>query len=953
MNLNLTRLCGFCLPVLSLVLTSVSAQRGSNPAPLIAAAADADRNGEVSTSEWTAFLASFQAGQDGALNRAIVKARLVMPALDRSGDGALVLGDLLQIFTALDSDGDGSLQSSEVGGGGRRGGRRRGGGGNNLVNGVVTEAADADTDGSVSAAEWSSFLAALPGGPTDPIPPTTVAEWIKKAEANIPEDRTAFTTATYLLTLDSNLDVDRNGAVTAADLDQALTNLDQNADRTLQTGEINPPAAARGRGGARGQRGGGRRGQRGGGGRGQRGGGWGRVTKESKAMPPLMPWQRNLDDALAMVAATGKPLLIAVNMDDEPASEGLAWARYRNPEFVQLASGFIPVLASPDQRNPREYDDHGRRIADWRFGRLLNSEHIDIEPILFERYFQGQRVAPRHLAIDKDGKVLFDIYLSNDLTIIDTALRDHGKPDGRGPQPAVESLDVDTLLRSPDAAHRDRLEEMFSTVDETTRASLAARALTGSVHHPELLRLALRDPSVGVRHQAVRTIAQRPDRTPLQMFPEVIRAADGDPALGSLLVDALHRMGTSTADEDTRARARVLRQHLLGFHLRSGLIDLTTWNTALQSASRSDEPPLASVDLDELGDRLDNLQQQRRTAADDHAINLEIAAATMRYARVVLEQGGDPTFHLEDVTSAARRATSAATPNGTALGYLAWASHLAGRPEDAGTFAAQALPHLLESAGTPMVAEVLNAFAFSRTKALYDAMGQGLDWPSSWVADIHAAYEALVRHPNCTEAQIISYLNWLNALETYAPQPAVLSRALELFPISGDIHEQLRFQVLRDAGARALEQTYARMTPSRENRSTIGWFAGLASLVAAEQDVQNQQPDDALATYERSIQQFQAAIEESPNFAASANHYVCLAKVGRGRLFMSTKQWGLAIEEVRDGIALSPTSATTADGSGQTPTDTAKALHSALAQAGLETEASTFQEAVSSLGVIF
>ena len=677
------------------------------------------------------------------------------------------------------------------------------------------------------------------------------------------------------------------------------------------------------------------------------------MTEESRAMPPLMPWQRNLEDALAMVQATGKPLLICVNMDGEPASEGLAWARYRNPEFVQLASGFIPLLASPDRRNPREYDDRGRRIPDWRFGRLINSEHIDIEPTLFERYFQDQRVAPRHLGIDKDGKMLFDIYLSNDLTIIDTALREHGKPDARGSQPSLESLDVDTLMRSPDAAHRDRLEDLFSMADESTRAGLAERALTGSVHHPEILRLALRDPSAGVRHQAVRTIAQRPDRAPLELFPEVLRAAAGDPALDSLLVEALHRLGSGTSNEGIRARAQRLQRSLLGFHLRSGLVDLGSWKATLQSASKIVEPPLDQVDLDALGDRLDELQRLRRTATDDRAISLEIAAMTMRYARVVLQQGGDPTFHLDDVTSSARRATSAAAPDGVALGYMAWASHLAGRPEDAGNFAAQALPHLLESAGDPMVAEVLNAFAFSRTKALYDAMGQGSDWPGSWIADIHAAYEALINHPNCTEEQIISYLNWLNALEAYAPQPAVISRGLELFPVSGDLHEQLRFQILRDAGARALEDAYAGMTPTLENRSTLRWFAGLASLMAAERHVQNQALEEAFATYERSVDEFRASIEESPNFAASANHYVCLAKVGRGRLFTTQKQWGLAIEEIRDGIALSPTTATTADGTGQTPTDAAKALHAALAQAGLETEAREFQNAVSLLGVIF
>ena len=63
-----------------------------------------------------------------------------------------------------------------------------------------------------------------------------------------------------------------------------------------------------------------------------------------------MPWQRNLEDALAVVERTGKPLLICVNMDDEPASESLAWRRYRDPAFVELANGFVPLHGAAARR---------------------------------------------------------------------------------------------------------------------------------------------------------------------------------------------------------------------------------------------------------------------------------------------------------------------------------------------------------------------------------------------------------------------------------------------------------------------------------------------------------------------------------------------------------------------------------------------------------------------------
>ena len=115
--------------------------------------------------------------------------------------------------------------------------------------------------------------------------------------------------------------------------------------------------------------------------------------------PPLVPWQRDLDDALALSRETGKPLLVCVNTDGEPASESLAARRYRDPAFVALMEAFVPVIASPDMHVTRTHDSRGRRVPCSRFGRVTCDEHIAIEPLVFERWFEGTRVAPRHLAV--------------------------------------------------------------------------------------------------------------------------------------------------------------------------------------------------------------------------------------------------------------------------------------------------------------------------------------------------------------------------------------------------------------------------------------------------------------------------------------------------------------------------------------------------------------------------
>ena len=118
-------------------------------------------------------------------------------------------------------------------------------------------------------------------------------------------------------------------------------------------------------------------------------------AEEAKAKPPLIPWQRTLADALALVEVTQKPLLICVNIEGEMASERLAGFQYRDPEFAALASGFVPVLVSPDRRNPRDHDGHGRRIVDTKFGRLVHDEHITMDTQVYDAYFGGRRIAPR------------------------------------------------------------------------------------------------------------------------------------------------------------------------------------------------------------------------------------------------------------------------------------------------------------------------------------------------------------------------------------------------------------------------------------------------------------------------------------------------------------------------------------------------------------------------------
>ena len=180
-------------------------------------------------------------------------------------------------------------------------------------------------------------------------------------------------------------------------------------------------------------------------------------------------------------------------------------------------------MASPDRHRSRDHDGRGARVLDPRFGRITDQEHIDVEPELYERYFRGNRVAPRHVGVAPDGTILFDIYLVNDLAVIDRALAEHGRHDTALPDPTT--LDEAGLLASPDAAARALLEARFlAAADEAERVRLTALALepTSPVKHPEIVRMALRDPSRAVRGQALAAFAGAIEALPIDLVPDAL-----------------------------------------------------------------------------------------------------------------------------------------------------------------------------------------------------------------------------------------------------------------------------------------------------------------------------------------------------------------------------------------------------------------------------------------------
>ncbi len=607
---------------------------------------------------------------------------------------------------------------------------------------MLATAADTDHDGAVSAQEWQAFVAGL-GADED---------------GKLDRDRVK---AKLLLPA---LDADRNGSLERSEL----------APRQ-------PAQRPRGRGG------------------------FGEVSAADRARPPLIAWQRSLDDAWALVQTTKKPLLICVNMDGETASESLAWKRYRDPDFAALTRGFVCVLASPDRHTARDHDDQGRRLVDPRFGRLVCSEHIDIEPALYDRFFDGRRVAPRHVGVAPDGTVLFDIYLVNDLGVIDDALKAHGKVDVAMPDPA--SMDEAALLASPAAGVRDALEARFAASSDADRARLAGLAIVAGreVRHPELVRLALRDPVAAVRAAGAAALASAGDARELDLAREAFRVAFGDARATKALLAWLERATKSAANDDLRKQAT--QEHALqaGLAARSTILDVAAWSTAL-SRGKPPEPPAAPGERDALDEQLGDISRAHGKG-DDAALDVEAARLTLRYAEATRAAGDDPTFLFDDAIAAAKRAMDAGSEDPWAPAVAASASFQIGQGDAALAFAVRALPGLIAHASSRLAMDVLALFARLRTQTIYDAMRAGNAIDAAQVSDVRAAYQVLFRHAASGEEQLAAGLDWLDVVGGWGLEAELVRDALRRFPTSPAIHERLRGQILRDEGAAALERT--------------------------------------------------------------------------------------------------------------------------------------------------
>ncbi len=660
---------------------------------------------------------------------------------------------------------------------------------------------------------------------------------------------------------------------------------------------------------------------------------WPAPTAEDWAKPVLITFQRTWEDAKAVSKATGKAILLCINMDGEIASEHYAGIRYRQPEICALYEPYVAVIASTYRHNPRDYDDQGRRILCPRFGSVTCGEHIAIEPILYELFLDEERVAPRHIMVELDGTETYDVYYANDTASVFKAIEEgitkrkiQPKAIVRGDRSMVERV------ASPDIVDRLAVENAYQKGDQDLRRKLLAAAKNeGGTAPLDLLRLAVFGLDVDLAKQARAALAKSEARGATDLVADALRVPM-DKSERDSLIGALTRLG----ENSPRARwLAVVHQGLAG---DSGALDLDAWTRA----SREYVPSAMESDIAELEAK----QRQRRGTYSAHPLDgeagIELAEASLAFALKArkdydygIQMSRAVALHMfEDARISAERAAKQNATPWRVNTVLALSSYYRGDKETAYRHAEAAVKELPPGEPGWNAMAVLTVFAEGRFKAIKKAARANEKWPSWWLTDLEAAYTALLHHPLSSDSQVIWHhdlLEWLGARNRAL---VVIEAGLKRFPASPALHQRLRMSLLRTKGVREMQAVYEDLLDVESPDINIVWYAGYASIVAADSFRRRGWQAPALVAYDRAIELYDQASQANPAWKESADRTVALALAAKARLAYERKDDEAATADILASFKRAPAAAGTKDDLGITPAATAQMLMARLVKAG-------------------
>lgn len=646
---------------------------------------------------------------------------------------------------------------------------------------------------------------------------------------------------------------------------------------------------------------------------------WYAPTAADWEKPPLIRWQRTWDDAVRLSQQTKKPILVCVNMDGEIASEHYAGVRYRDPEVAKLFEPYVCVMASVYRHNPRDYDDQGRRIPCPRLGCVTCGEHIALEPLVYAKFLDGKRISPRHIMVELDGSEVYDVFYTWDVkSVLDSLENGIKEREIQAPPIVKGDRSLKERIESPDSADREAVEAEFAEASEELKARMLELGIGAGDKVPlELLRQAAYGLDPDLARRAREGMKQSSDLLAVELIADTLR---GPLAAGERtgLVDALDRF----ADRSTRARTLATAHR--GLDSGSSAIDGKKWQSVLVGPAYSGIADVAA-------------QASQRDAAlaqqpDDPNARLDVAESSLLQAlevEVGRARGGvrlaqaQRALLLEDAERNLQQAAAAGAAGWRPKALEAVLRAQRGQRRQAFALASEAMPDLPPEAPGRLAKELLELFAHGRQAAIQDAVRKQEEWPGEWTSDVHTAYTLLMRHPLGTPEHVADHYDFLEFFRSPDAE-LVLQQGVARFPAAAPLHHRLRGLWLRQGGVARMQREYERLLAAPEAPAVLPWFAGYASLVAAEQQRRRSRPDAARDSYNDALRHFGRYREQTQS--EDGRHYEAMAHGGLARLALQAGDLDLTFSELQQVFRTAPLAAAAVDGLSITAMQTAEAL---------------------------
>jgi hypothetical protein len=649
---------------------------------------------------------------------------------------------------------------------------------------------------------------------------------------------------------------------------------------------------------------------------------WPAPTAEDWQKPVLIQWQRTWGDAVQLSKETQRPILVCVNMDGEIASEHYAGIRYRDPEVTKFYEPYVCVIASVYRHNLRDYDDQGRRIPCPRFGGCTCGEHIAMEPIVFAKFLDGKRISPRHIMVELDGTKTYDVFYTWDTASVFQTIDDGIKNRSIQAPPIVKGdRSILEKVASVDSQDRREVEQSYENGTGEQRRSLLQAALSLGEKAPiELLRLGAYGLDTDLGKQARQGMTKAKDPGTVDLIADTLRAPlDADERQD--LVEALGKFA------DTSMKARTFANAHRGFAQESTVIDTAKWQSVLEGPAYTGA--FATGDVAATASKRD--EQVAKQPADPEA-RLLVAESNVVQALATAAGTGPGASRqatryrkmlFEDAERAAHSAIALGASGWRLDAILCLCAHERGSVQEAFDLAIEAAPKLPPDAPGQLAMEVLALFAAARQEAIIAAVREKKDFPPQWTTDVHATYAVLERHPFGNDVHVANHYDFLHFFGT-PEADAVLDRGIQRFPASPLLHERLRTRILTMHTPEALEAEYQQRLRAEDAPATLPWFAGYASLCAAEVHRRQNHGDLAIAAYQRAIALFDRYRETTGS--TDGDHYVAMAHAGIARTQLLAGDLDATFASLQRVFSIAPRAAASTDGLGMTAMQTTEML---------------------------